>query len=94
MIRGGPPESDAPAFRYRRLHSFRLLRGVTGGAYFYFAHSYAALALDSQATAVCEHGTSFVAALECKNLLAVQFHPEKSGPAGAQVLRNFLEFPR
>lgn len=78
----------------RSLRPNTLLRDVTGDAYFYFAHSYAALALDSHATAVCDHGTSFVAALECKNLLAVQFHPEKSGAAGAQVLRNFLEFAR
>ncbi len=78
----------------RRLRESSLLRGVSDEAYFYFAHSYAALDADSggAAVAVCDHGVPFVAVLEQKNALAVQFHPEKSGEAGAQVLRNFLEF--
>jgi glutamine amidotransferase len=39
---------------------------------------------------MCEHGVPFVAALERQNLFAVQFHPEKSGDAGARVLANFV----
>ena len=78
----------------RRVRPSTLLRGVDEDAYFYFAHSYAALDVDSHTAAVCNHGVSFVAVLECANLLAVQFHPEKSAEAGAQILRNFLEFAR
>jgi glutamine amidotransferase len=44
--------------------------------------------------AVCDHGTAFAAVIEDRNLSAVQFHPEKSGAAGARVLRNFLESTR
>ena len=75
----------------RRLRASRLLQDVPEDAYFYFAHSYAALHSDEATAAMCCHGADFVAAVERDNLFAVQFHPEKSGEAGAQVLRNFLE---
>ena len=75
----------------RRLRASVLLRDVPEDSYFYFAHSYAALDAGQAAVALCEHGVSFVAALEQQQVMAVQFHPEKSGEAGAQVLRNFLE---
>ena len=67
-----------------------LLAGIDAGAYFYFAHSYAALASNSTVAATCSHGTEFAAVIEQKNIYAVQFHPEKSGEAGACLLRNFL----
>ncbi len=75
----------------RRLRPSVLLRDVPEESYFYFAHSYAALDAGEVAVALCEHGVPFVAALEQQKVMAVQFHPEKSGEAGAQVLRNFLE---
>lgn len=68
----------------------RLLENIPPDAWFYFAHSYAALDADDATVAWCDHGVPFVAALESKNVFAVQFHPEKSGDAGAAVLRNFL----
>ena len=40
--------------------------------------------------ALCDHSASFVAVLEQGNIFATQFHPEKSGPVGAQVLSNFV----
>lgn len=71
----------------------RLLANVSADAYFYFAHSYAAFDLDpiEACVATCTHGANFAAVLEHRNICAVQFHPEKSGAPGAQVLRNFLE---
>jgi imidazole glycerol phosphate synthase glutamine amidotransferase subunit len=70
----------------------RLLDGISPRAYFYFAHSYAALAPSGNAevVATCTHGSEFTAALERGHINAVQFHPEKSGVAGARVLENFL----
>jgi imidazole glycerol phosphate synthase glutamine amidotransferase subunit len=70
----------------------RLLEGIEPSAHFYFAHSYAAMAAntDTDAVATCTHGAEFVAVLERRNVCAVQFHPEKSGAAGARLLQNFL----
>lgn len=68
----------------------RLLAGIGPEAYFYFAHSYAALDSNGSAPASCTHGAKFTAVIEEQNIYAVQFHPEKSGEAGARVLQNFL----
>ncbi len=76
----------------RRVRPSALLEGIPANAYFYFAHSYAALDAGDSAIAMCEHGVPFVAALERQNLFAVQFHPEKSGDAGARVLANFVAY--
>jgi len=67
-----------------------LLSGIPDEAYFYFAHSYAALESNSAAAATCCHGAEFAAVIEQRNIYAVQFHPEKSGDAGMRVLQNFL----
>lgn len=68
----------------------RLLAGVGPKDYFYFAHSYAALDSNGTASATCTHGAEFTAVIEEQNICAVQFHPEKSGEAGARILQNFL----
>ena len=61
---------------------------------FYFVHSYAArpddLTLPGVRTTTAEHGERFVAAVEHGPLSATQFHPEKSGDAGAALLTNWL----
>jgi imidazole glycerol phosphate synthase glutamine amidotransferase subunit len=76
----------------RRLRNSVLLREIADDAYFYFAHSYAAAASVPHTAAACDHGFPFAAVVEQENLMAVQFHPEKSGEAGVRVLRNFLEW--
>ena len=68
----------------------RLLDSIPADSYFYFAHSFAAPASGNESAATCIHGREFIAVLEKENIYGVQFHPEKSGAAGAQVLRNFL----
>lgn len=74
----------------------KLLTGIAPDAHFYFAHSYAACAMETNSTAVatCTHGCEFVAVLERKSIHAVQFHPEKSGQPGAQLLANFLNLAK
>lgn len=64
---------------------------------FYFVHSYAARPFTMPASpmrppqqTVCEYGEPFLAAVENGPLCATQFHPEKSGPAGLQLLRNWV----
>ncbi len=69
----------------------KLLSGISNSSFAYFTHSYRAPVL--QATvAVTEYGEPFTAAVERANVMGVQFHPEKSGETGLQVLRNFLEW--
>jgi imidazole glycerol phosphate synthase glutamine amidotransferase subunit len=68
----------------------RLLERISPQAYFYFAHSFAATASNGETVALCTHGSQFTAVLEKQNIFAVQFHPEKSGQPGAQLLQNFL----
>ena len=88
-----PEDVKLPHMGWNTLKSIRatrLLDSVPSGAYFYFAHSFAAPAVGEESAAVSEHGREFIAVLEKENIRAVQFHPEKSGAAGALVLRNFL----
>jgi imidazole glycerol-phosphate synthase subunit HisH len=66
----------------------RLLRGVPSGSFVYFTHSYR-VPLLSSTSAECEYGGGFSAAVEQENMFGVQFHPEKSGSAGLQILQNF-----
>ena len=69
----------------------KLLKDVNDQTYTYFAHSYYAPVVRETA-ATCTYAHPYTAAIEQDNLYAVQFHPEKSGPVGLQVLRNFVEF--
>ena len=69
----------------------RLLERISQDEYFYFAHTYAAMVAEGAVVATCDHGTRFIALLERGNLCGVQFHPEKSGSAGAKLLSNFLQ---
>jgi glutamine amidotransferase len=69
----------------------RLFAGLPAGTRFYFVHSYAATPVDGQGlVTLTEHGAPFVAAVERGNLAATQFHPEKSGDAGAVLLGNWV----
>ncbi|MHB1243522.1 MAG: imidazole glycerol phosphate synthase subunit HisH [Gaiellaceae bacterium] len=68
-----------------------LLDGLDG-ADVYFAHSYAVEPADAVGVAEVEHGGTLVAAVESGPLAGVQFHPERSGAAGARVLENAIRW--
>ncbi|MCR3755527.1 MAG: imidazole glycerol phosphate synthase subunit HisH [Sodalis sp. Psp] len=68
----------------------RLFHGIDDGSYFYFVHSYA-MPLCAATIAQACYGEPFTAAVEQDNFFGVQFHPERSGVAGRQLLKNFLE---
>ena len=66
-----------------------LFAGVEGEPYVYFVHSYYLRAEEDVVTATAEYGTTIHAAVQKGNLLACQFHPEKSGQVGLSLLENF-----
>jgi glutamine amidotransferase/cyclase len=68
----------------------RMFRGVASDSFVYYCHSYYAPLTDVTA-ATTEYGCAFAAAVESGPIWGVQFHPEKSGAVGLQVLKNFLE---
>jgi imidazole glycerol phosphate synthase glutamine amidotransferase subunit len=68
----------------------KLLAGIDASAFTYFAHSYYAPVNQSTA-ATCTYINSYSAVIEDANVHAVQFHPEKSGPVGLQVVSNFVQ---
>jgi len=71
-----------------------LFEGLDADARFYFVHSYAAQRWQGEPDALltwATHGVPFLAAVEDGPLAATQFHPEKSGDAGAAVLSNWVE---
>ena len=77
------------------LHRSEMLDGISDGDMFYFVHSYYARPEDdSVIAATTEHGVEVTAAIQKDNLFATQFHPEKSGPKGLQILKNFLRASR
>jgi glutamine amidotransferase len=67
-----------------------LFKNIPENSYFYFVHSYA-LPVNQHTIASCEYGTPFTAAVNKNNFYGVQFHPERSGKMGAQLIKNFLE---
>jgi glutamine amidotransferase len=71
----------------------RILAGLDPHAYVYFTHSYAAPVTDA-CVAATTHAERFAAVVERGHVFGVQFHPEKSGDAGLQIIRNFLEVVR
>ncbi|MBK1735362.1 imidazole glycerol phosphate synthase subunit HisH [Halorhodospira abdelmalekii] len=79
--------------RVRQQQSHPLWAGIEDGTWFYFVHSYYAVADTPEAVVgEAEHGRPFAAALASGSCFAVQFHPEKSQAAGLRLYRNFLEW--
>jgi glutamine amidotransferase len=75
--------------RQRRPHP--VFEGIPDGAYFYFVHSYYPEPADpSVVVGETEYGVTFASVLARDNIVATQFHPEKSGEMGLRMYRNFL----
>jgi glutamine amidotransferase len=82
------PHMGWNSVRFTRSHP--LFKGIEDGAYFYFVHSYYVDPENSQdALAESEYGQSFVCAASKENVVATQFHPEKSQSLGLRILENF-----
>ena len=68
-----------------------LLKNVSEGSYVYFVHSYAAVCPDSYVSAYTDYGGKVTALVGSGNIYGAQFHPEKSGETGLDILKNFTE---
>lgn len=87
-----PPPVKVPHVGWNSLEIAQrapLLEGVVDGTQVYFTHSYAA-PITGDTVAGTTHGARFAAAVQRGRICGVQFHPEKSGTAGIQILKNFV----
>jgi imidazole glycerol-phosphate synthase subunit HisH len=84
-----------PQIGWNRVHQVRqhpLFAGVPDDTHFYFVNSYYPVPDDPAVTiATCDYGVNFTAALARRNVVATQFHLEKSGAAGLRLLDNFCK---
>jgi imidazole glycerol-phosphate synthase subunit HisH len=85
------PELKVPHVGWNSIEvsNTKLMKGVESGAFVYYTHSFRAPMVNGTA-AVTEYGVPFTAAVERDNVMGVQFHPEKSGATGLQILKNFV----
>ena len=90
-----PPTMKVPHMGWNSLEMVRpckLLDGIEGGSWVYFVHSYMAQPNPAGVvTAESDYGISVPAVVEQDNLFGTQFHPEKSGAVGRQMISNFLD---
>ena len=88
-----PKELKIPHMGWNSLHitqpDGKLFRNTKEGDYVYFVHSYFADGCDASLAACTEYGTWLTAAVEKDNIFGCQFHPEKSGEVGLDILRAF-----
>jgi imidazole glycerol-phosphate synthase subunit HisH len=93
-IRRFPTSARVPHMGWNQIeprNASRLLRNLAPRPFFYFAHSY--YAPETAATAAtCAYTVPYTAVLESGNVFGVQFHPEKSGPVGLCIIKNFVAF--
>ena len=92
-VRRFPMDARVPHMGWNTLDSVkpaRLLAGLGAHPHVYFAHSYF-VPMTPQTAAACTYTQPYTAVLEDGNVFGVQFHPEKSGPIGLRIVRNFVE---
>jgi imidazole glycerol-phosphate synthase subunit HisH len=90
-----PKDARVPHMGWNTLsptRSSHLLRGLPDEPHVYFAHSYYAPVIPETAATCTYTGVTYTSVLEAGSIFGVQFHPEKSGPLGLTIVRNFVEF--
>lgn len=90
----GAEHYKIPCMGWNSIHHLRtpLYDNVDEGSYVYFVHSYY-VPLCSEAIATADYIQPYSASLHRDNYFSTQFHPEKSGDTGHQILKNFLSLP-
>lgn len=89
-----PPDLKIPHIGWNALHfckESKLLRYVQDGDCVYFVHSFYAVDCAESVVATAEYGRELTAAVQKGNVMGCQFHPEKSGEVGLNILRAFCE---
>ena len=86
-----PAELKVPHIGWNPLLNHPLLKYVSCGDCVYFVHSFYAKHCDESTIATAEYGTAVTAAVARGNVMGCQFHPEKSGKVGLNILRAFCE---
>ncbi|WP_077706134.1 imidazole glycerol phosphate synthase subunit HisH [Virgibacillus dokdonensis] len=90
-----PNDVKVPHMGWNNLHKYRnssLCKQITDEAFVYFVHSYAATDVDTNTlVASAAYGMRIPAIVQQNNIIGMQFHPEKSGATGLQLLANFKE---
>ena len=89
-----PPDLKVPHMGWNNVNfknPHPLVAGIPQDSYFYFVHSYYAAPQDLEGVGgTTEYGIPFCSIYASGNLVATQFHPEKSGPAGLRLYKNFI----
>ena len=86
-----PPELKIPHMGWNALRLTKPARLLEEGSYIYFVHSFYAENCADSIAAVTDYGIPITAAVEKDNIFGCQFHPEKSGNVGLEILRKFCE---
>ncbi|PZC51336.1 MAG: glutamine amidotransferase [Chloroflexi bacterium] len=93
-VRRIPPQLKVPHMGWNQVHikqEHPVFSGVDTGSYFYFVHSYYTdPADDTLIVGTTDYGIDFCSVLASENLIATQFHPEKSGEVGLKLYENFV----
>ncbi len=77
---------------FKKVKDHYLLKGIPEGPDVYFVHSYYPYVESQYGVAETEYMVPFYSIISRDNVSAAQFHPEKSGPVGIQIMRNFIEY--
>jgi len=96
-VRRLPDSVKVPQMGWNTLRVKRrtdLTDGVPDGSWVYYVHSYYPDTSGDWVQATCDYGTEFPSLLGRRNIIGTQFHPEKSGSAGAKILRNIIRMAR
>jgi glutamine amidotransferase len=88
----GDPMLKIPHMGWNQVRAVQRVPGIADGAYVYFVHSYRVVPAEPGVSALeTTHGVPFCVGIQRDNLLAVQFHPEKSQATGLAFLKTFVE---
>ena len=84
-----PAELKIPHMGWNALQLTKPAKLLEDGSYVYFVHSFYAENCEASLAAVTDYGIPITAAVESRNIFGCQFHPEKSGNVGLEILRKF-----